>query len=128
MAQCCIYPSLPFLRNGGYSNKFKTLLDKLKQSFFNKDEKDWVKWKKEFVIDLTCARWQVIGDKIKKGLVLQGILKEKAKLLDRGDQSMMPSKEFEEVILVRKAFVVLMWYNIWNLRLKWQPYSYSPGQ
>ena len=47
---------LPFLLNGGYSNKFKTLLDKLKQSFFNKDEKDWVKWKKEFVIDLTCAR------------------------------------------------------------------------
>ena len=89
---------LPFLLNGGYSNKFKTLLDKLKQPFFNKDEKDWVKWKKEFVIDLTCARLQVIGDKVKKGLVLQGILREKVKLLDRGDQSIMSSREFEEVI------------------------------
>ena len=89
---------LPFLLNGGYNNKFKTLLDKLKQSFFNKDEKDWVKWKKEFIIDLTCARLQVIGDKIKNGMVLQGILKEKVKLLDRGDQSIIPRKEFEELI------------------------------
>ena len=54
--------------------------------------------KKAFVIDLTCARLQVIGDKIKNGMVLQGILKEKVKLLDRGDQSIIPRKEFEELI------------------------------
>ena len=34
-------------------------------------------------MDLTCARLQVISEKVKNGLVLQGILKEKVKLTPR---------------------------------------------